>query len=91
MTKMDLATEIVRQLGGSKKQACMYIDAIIEGIKVGMKRDGQVKLSGLGTFWASTQKPRTITHPVTREKVYIDQKKIPIAKFSDEVKDYINQ
>jgi len=34
-----------------------------------MRRDGEVKMAGLGTFWAHTQNPRTIIHPVTGEKI----------------------
>ena len=90
MTKKDLATQIVNQLGGSKKQARLYIDAIIEGIKIGMRRDGEVKMAGLGTFWAHTQNPRTIIHPGTGEKIQVGKKMIPMIKFSDEVKDFIN-
>lgn len=90
MTKKGLATQVVRQLGGSKRQARLYIDAIIEGIKIGMQKEGQVKMAGLGTFWTNTQKPRVITHPGTGETVQVDEKRIPMIKFSDEVKDFLN-
>lgn len=90
MTKKDLATQIVRQLGGSKRQARLYIDAMVQGIKVGMQRDGQVKIAGLGTFWTNVQNPRTITHPITGKPVKVEKKMIPMIKFSDEVKEFIN-
>lgn len=47
-------------------------------------------MAGLGTFWTNTQKPRVITHPGTGETVQVDEKRIPMIKFSDEVKDFLN-
>ena len=56
MTKEELVYEVTRQLGGSKKKSSEYIDAVLEGIRIGMKKDGEVKLNGFGIF-SSVLKP----------------------------------
>lgn len=71
MTREDLAFEVTRQLGGSKKESYAYVDAVIEGIKLGMKRDGEVRLNGLGIFSSYLKPSHKARNPKTGESVIV--------------------
>lgn len=90
MTRQDLAYEVTKQMGGSKKESYAYIDAVINGIKIGMKRDGEVKLNGFGTFMSVLKPSHESKNPRTGEKVIVPDKHHPKLKFSPIIKEYIN-
>ena len=39
MTKVGLAIEVARQMGCSKKEAMKYLDAVFNGVKIGLEQD----------------------------------------------------
>ena len=90
MTRTELAIEVARQLGGSKKDAAKYIDAVFEGIKIGMKNDGEVKLNGFGTFTSVLKPSYESKNPKTGEKVIVPDRNHPKIKFSPLLKEYLN-
>ena len=69
MTREDLAYEVTRIMGGSKKDSYAYIDAVMEGIKLGMKRDGQVRINGFGTLQSVLTPSHESRNPKTGEKL----------------------
>lgn len=90
MTRAGLAIEVVNQIGGSKKDAATYIDAVLEGIKVGMKRDGEVKLANFGTLSTSKKDSHEATNPRTGQKVTVPEKVVPKIKFASAIKEFLN-
>jgi nucleoid DNA-binding protein len=77
MNKADLVESVQKTLGKetSKALAERAVDAVVEGIKVGLKRGKTVQLVGFGTFKVVQRKARTGVNPKTGEKIKIKASK----------------
>lgn len=77
MNKAQLVDEVQKTLGGdtSRAGAERAVEAVIEGIKKGVKKDKEVQLIGFGTFSVSTRAARTGVNPQTKEKIKIKASK----------------
>lgn len=73
MKKSELIEEIKKQLGEnqSKINAEKALNAVIESIKVGIKKDEIVQLVGFGTFKKVYRSARTGINPKTKEPIEI--------------------
>ena len=71
MNKAELVVEVQKSLGGdtSKAAAERSVDAVVDGIKKGIKKDKTVQLIGFGTFSVSKHAARTGVNPQTKEKI----------------------
>ena len=90
MTREDLAIEVTKVMGGSKKESYEYIDAVLDGIKLGLKNDGEVRLNGFGTFSSVLKTSFESKNPKTGEKVIVPDRRHPKVKFSKTIKEYLN-
>lgn len=90
MTREELAIEVTKTMGGSKRESYAYIDAVLDGIKVGMKADGEVKLNGFGIFSSVLKPSFESRNPKTGEKIVVPDRRHPKIKFSRTMKDYLN-
>ena len=68
MTKTNLIASLAEDLGVSKKLASELVNAFIETVIVGVKKQGQVRLQGFGTFKASKRKAREGVNPQNPSK-----------------------
>ncbi|MEK0445062.1 MAG: hypothetical protein RLZZ399_383 [Verrucomicrobiota bacterium] len=77
MNKSELVTVIQKFLGAeaSKSSAERALEAVIDGIKAGLKKDHSIQLVGFGSFKVVTRKARTGTNPKTKEKIKIKASK----------------
>ncbi|TXI83458.1 MAG: HU family DNA-binding protein [Cupriavidus sp.] len=77
MTKPELVSLVQKSLGNdvSAAQAERALTAVIDGIKVGVKKSKSVQLIGFGTFKVATRKARTGVNPKTGEKIKIKASK----------------
>jgi nucleoid DNA-binding protein len=77
MNKAELISTVQKLLGkdASKAQAERAVDAVIEGIKAGLKKGKPVQLVGFGTFKISSRKARMGINPKTQEKIKIKASK----------------
>ena len=73
MNKSELIDEVQMLLGGdtSKAHAERALQAVLEGIKKGIKNDKNVQLIGFGTFSISERAARTGRNPRTGEEIKI--------------------
>jgi DNA-binding protein HU-beta len=76
MTKSELIGQIAENAGISKSDADKAYDAIISAIKSGLKQDGNVPLTGLGTFKVTHRAARTGRNPSTGETIQIAAKNV---------------
>ena len=81
MNKADLVIEVQKLLGNgiSKAAAERTIDAVVTGIKRGIKKDREVQLVGFGTFKVAKRAARRGVNP--RTKLPITIKAARIIKF----------
>jgi len=76
MTKSELIGQIAENAGISKSEADKAYDAIVSAIKSGLKKDGNVPLTGLGTFKVTHRAARTGRNPSTGETIQIAAKNV---------------
>lgn len=73
MNKAELVELVQKSLGGdtSKAAAERSVEAVIEAIVKGLKKDKAVQLIGFGTFAITKRAARTGINPRTKEKIKI--------------------
>jgi DNA-binding protein HU-beta len=71
LTKVSLVEAVQKQLGSetSKAEAERAVTAVINAVKVGVKKNKMVKLVGFGTFKVVERKARKIVNPKTHRKI----------------------
>jgi len=77
MNKAELVEEVQKCLGKdcSKAEAERALNAVLESIKKGIKKQKSVQLVGFGTFSVANRKARTGINPRTQEKIKIKASK----------------
>jgi DNA-binding protein HU-beta len=77
MNKAELVQAVQKGLGKdtARAHAERALDAVIDGIKIGLKKDQSVQLVGFGTFKVATRKARMGVNPKTGEKIKIKASK----------------
>ena len=90
MTKQELVEFIAENADLSKAAAARALDAMVEGISKGLKKEGKVTLVGFGTFTAKKRAARTGRNPQTGEEVKIAARVVPNFKAGTKLKDALN-
>jgi DNA-binding protein HU-beta len=78
MNKQDLIEAILANKDAgleSKAAAGRAVDAVLDGIAAGIKKDGNVQLIGFGTFSVKTRAARTGRNPQTGSTIKIKASK----------------
>jgi len=86
MNKAELVSHVAEVTGAYKKDAKAAVDAVLEGIEKGMKRDGKVTLVGFGNFIVKQRRPRIARNPQTGAPVRVPAKDVPTFKPSEILK-----
>ena len=79
MNNGDPVNEVAKVVG-TKKEAQVAVDCILDAITKTLKKKGEVSLSGFGIFKVTKRKGATGRNPRTDEEVKIKAKSVP--KFS---------
>ena len=90
MSKTDLVNFVAEKANLTKADANRALDAVIEGITKGLKKDGKVALVGFGTFSAKKRAARDGINPLTKEPLHIPAKTVASFKAGSKLKDAIN-
>jgi nucleoid DNA-binding protein len=77
MNKAELVAEVQKSLGAdtSKAGAERAVEAVLEAVKKGVKKDKNVQLIGFGTFSVTKRAAREGINPQTGEKIKIKASK----------------
>jgi len=77
MNKAELVAEVQKSLGAdtSKAAAERSVEAVLEAVKKGIKKDQGVQLIGFGTFSVTKRAARQGINPQTGEKIKIKASK----------------
>jgi DNA-binding protein HU-beta len=87
MTKTALIAHLAEELGVSKKLAAELVNTFIQAIIAGVKKQGEVRLQGFGTFKASQRKAREGVNPQNpSQKIQIPAMKVVTFKAGSEFK-----
>ena len=68
MSKTNLIASLAEELGVSKKLAAELVNAFLETVVEGVKKQGEVRIQGFGTFKASKRKAREGVNPQNPSK-----------------------
>jgi len=75
----------------SKAAAERALNAVIDGMKTGLKKDGSVQLIGFGTFSVKSRAARMGRNPQTGEKIKIKASKTVGFKAGQALKDLVKR
>jgi len=89
MTKSELIGQIAENAGITKSDADKAYDAVVSAIISGLKKDGNVPLTGLGTFKVTHRAARAGRNPSTGETIQIAAKNVLKFKASKSVEEEI--
>ena len=90
MGKTELVEFVANAMECTKKDAADAVDAVIEGITEGLKKEGKVALVGFGTFSAKKRAARDGINPLTKEPLHIPAKNVVSFKAGSKLKDAVN-
>jgi DNA-binding protein HU-beta len=89
MTKAELIAQISKETNVTKKGVDAVLKSLIESVQQALKKDGQIRLDGLGTFKVVQRKARTGVNPQTKAKMKIPAKKAPAFRPAKALKDAV--
>ena len=90
MGKTELVEFIAAKAGLSKADALRAVDAFVECVAEGLKKEGRVALVGFGTFNAKKREARDGINPLTKEPLHIPAKTVASFKAGSKLKDALN-
>ena len=90
MSKTELVEYIAKAAGLTKADAGRALDATIDGITAGLKKEGKVTLVGFGTFSAKRRAAREGINPLTKAPLKIPAKTVASFKAGSKLKDSLN-
>lgn len=89
--KADLVAKVQEITGESKAATEKAVNAVLEAIKEGLKKDGSVQIIGFGSFEIKERKARTGVNPASGEKIKIAASKAIGFKAGKALKDEFNK
>ena len=90
MTKTDLVNYIAEETGLSKVKASEVMDAMMNGIVKGLKKEKKVTLTGWATYTAVKKAAKEGRNPRTGEKVKIPARVAVTIKAGSKLKEALN-
>ncbi len=90
MNKSELVEHIAKSADISKAAATRSLDAMIDAVKMTLKKNQSVTLVGFGTFSVGQRAARSGRNPRTGEVIKIKSAKVPKFKAGKALKDAVN-
>ena len=90
MSKTELVEFVAAKAGLTKADAGRALDAVLEGITNGLKKEGKVTFVGFGTFTAKKRAAREGINPLTKTAIKIHAKVDAGFKAGSKLKDALN-
>lgn len=90
MSKTDLVSFIAEASGLTKADASRALEAMIEGVETGLKKDGKVTITGFATFTKKFKEEKEGRNPRTGEVVKIPARMAVTIKPGTKLKEALN-
>jgi len=90
MSKVELVELMAEKAGLTKADAARALDAFMEGVTKGLKKDKKVTLVGFGTFSSKKRAGRTGRNPQTGAAVKIPARNAVSFKVGSKLKEAVN-
>ena len=91
MTKAELVSQIAKESNLTKKSVETVLKSLIESVQGALKKDGQIRLDGLGTFRVMERKARMGVNPQTKAKIKIPATKAPAFRAAKALKEAVKE
>ena len=89
MTKAELAAEVAKLTGGTKKEAEAAVGAVFAAITESLKNGEKVQITGFGAFEVKDRPARTCISPATKQKIEVPASPAPVFKAGKALKEEI--
>lgn len=89
--KHDLGARIAAATGLTKKASTELVDVLFGTITEVLAEGEDVRIQNFGTFKVADRSERRGRNPQTGEELVIAARKAPVLKFSDHVKETVNE
>ncbi len=90
MGKQELVEFVAAKVGFTKADAARAVDAFIEGVTAGLKKEKKVALVGFGTWTSKKRAAREGINPLTKAPLKIPAKNVVSFKAGSKLKDAVN-
>lgn len=90
MTKTELIDAISKAAKLTKADAGRALEGVIQSVVGELKKGGEVRLTGFGTFSVRGRAARTGRNPQTGEEIKIKARKSPAFKAGKDFKEAVN-
>ena len=90
LTRADLCDAVYRDIGLSRSDSAMLVEAVLEELAEALETEGTVKISSFGTFAMRTKGERTGRNPRTGEEVGIPPRRVVAFRASQVLKQRVN-
>jgi DNA-binding protein HU-beta len=77
VNKRDLIGKIASDARLTRAQASRALDALVEGIRIGLSQGDRVTISGFGSFGVLHRKARRVRNPSNGKAIEIAAKRVP--------------
>jgi len=71
VNKSQLIAHVAEEVRTSRLGSSRLVDAVLGGIKRGLREDGSVTIAGFGTFEVKDRKARVVRNPHTGEPIQV--------------------
>ena len=89
MNKQEMISTISTKVGGSKKDAGIYLDAVVETITETLAKHEKIALVGFGTFEARHRDARIARNPQDGTEIQVPEMYVPAFKAGAKLKDAV--
>lgn len=89
-TKHDLIASVSRQTGLTQADTKIVVEELIETISRFLESNNTIEIRGFGTFYTKIRKPRPARNPKTGDIVPLLRRRVPLFKYSHELKKKIS-
>jgi DNA-binding protein HU-beta len=90
MNKQELVSKVADVAKSTKSEAATIIDSFIDVITKTLKKGGEVRLTGFGTFTTSKRKATTGRNPRTGQSIKIPASTQPKFRAGKSLRDAVN-
>ncbi len=91
ITRADLADAIYEQVGLSKNESSLFVEAVLEEMAEALVKEETVKISSFGSFSVRQKKERVGRNPKTGIEVPITPRKVVTFRASHILKKRVNE
>jgi nucleoid DNA-binding protein len=89
-TKYDLIASVSKFTGLTQADTRIVVEEMLETVSQFLEANNTIEIRGFGTFYTKIRKPRPARNPKTGDVVPLEWRRVPLFKYSSELKKRIS-